>query len=152
MRCAAHSLQLVVTDVLKIDANKKILTTIRDITKNSRNIKFRTIFEDKDIPLPTMDVITRWGSTYKMVNCFFINKDFFQELANEHSEFYMTEETWRIIENFEKAFKPLYITTKKLKEEQLLMGIKYINFPYKIFLKTNFQETCIFNGFFVNTA
>lgn len=136
-RCAAHTLQLSVTDVLKpMDRNSNLIT-IRNLCKLAKTVRFRFIFEERGIPLPQGDVITRWGSTYNMISSFVNHRGFYEDLAATNTDFRIDSTLWNFMVDFEAAFKPLYDITLKLQSEDLLMGNKKFkkNFLfYKIFI------------------
>jgi hypothetical protein len=122
MRCTAHTLQLVVHDVIKLNENSERLKQLREITKLCRNVRLRHNFSENNVPLPNLDVITRWGSTYKMVSVFQKNKDFFVNLQKDFDDFHISDDLWKFVADFECAFKPIFDATKKFQENQLLMG------------------------------
>lgn len=72
IRCAAHSLQLAVRDAIKLLGNgdQNAISLCRSAAKflrrqSSRNEMSRMGFS---ATLPVLDVVTRWSSSYKMVN------------------------------------------------------------------------------------
>lgn len=85
-----------------------------------------------NIKIPTLDVCTRWNSTYIMIHKlisiksdierlyeFFTNSDLDSiKLENSH---------WEFMGKFHDAFRPTYDFTVKLQGEQLGMG-KYMSF------------------------
>jgi hypothetical protein len=74
MRCAAHIINLIVSDGLKeMDASvKRARAIVRFIkTGNSRLVKFKKIAEEENIETNAflkVDVCTRWNSTYLMLS------------------------------------------------------------------------------------
>lgn len=70
---------------------------------------------------PTLDVPTRWNSTFVMLTRF---QDF-KELCLKHFKNTISEAEWEKIDILVSSLKPLYETTLKLQHQQLLMGDFY---------------------------
>lgn len=72
IRCAAHTLQLIVKDGLK-DLRREssnIINLCRRIIKTLKLTSTKSIVEEANLKMaiPSLDVETRWGSTYNMVS------------------------------------------------------------------------------------
>ncbi|XP_058122814.1 uncharacterized protein LOC131293765 [Anopheles ziemanni] len=82
VRCAVHTMQLSVTDVIKaFDAEIRKCTSV---SNNCRKIKFKNVFNDES--LPPLYSKTRWAGIYAMLNLFNNHEDLFIELSQHHSE------------------------------------------------------------------
>lgn len=72
IRCAAHTLQLVVKDGLKElrKESSNIINLCRRIIKAIKLRSTKSIVEEANLKMtiPSLDVETRWGSSYNMVN------------------------------------------------------------------------------------
>lgn len=64
--CAAHVLQLAVNDALK--PYQTPIGHIRKFSKDLRAPNMRLKMKRLNKPVPPLDVVTRWGSTYIMIN------------------------------------------------------------------------------------
>lgn len=67
MRCAAHTLQLAIRDGLKIPEVRHILSKTRNVVKKLRTPQMIDVIRTDGGLLPIIDVVTRWGSTYLML-------------------------------------------------------------------------------------
>lgn len=119
VRCAAHTIQLSVHDVLKYYSEQ--LNKIREIVKKLRNNPYKNSFTLNGARKPFLDVITRWNSTYNMILCLNSQRQFITDLINREC-FEISEELWQFIDQFVLTFKPVYTATIKLQQEQLIMG------------------------------
>lgn len=82
VRCAVHTMQLSVTDVIKaFDAEIRKCTSV---SNNCRKIVYKNVFNDES--LPPLYSKTRWGGVYEMLNHFNNHEDFFCELGQQYSE------------------------------------------------------------------
>nr|XP_029732178.1 uncharacterized protein LOC109409217 [Aedes albopictus] len=116
VRCAVHTLQLAILDVVnKSDKNvKKLLELARKV----KNIKYKTNFDHHKASYPHVPNNTRWGGIFDMVDSFKAQKPFFEQLAAQFPELDLTE-LWDFIDQYYDAFKPLYICTKKMQAEHV---------------------------------
>lgn len=67
IRCSAHTLNLAVQDVLKKPDVKDKVDAIRSKIKKLRTPNLKNLISLQKMSLPTIDVPTRWNSTYLMV-------------------------------------------------------------------------------------
>lgn len=81
MRCAAHTLQLSVLEVLKTRSICQILNKTRSITKHLRKPTMQTALKIFNVKKPNIDCITRWGSSHDMVNNFLKCQQFCEVIA-----------------------------------------------------------------------
>lgn len=123
VRCAAHTLQLVVNDVIK--HHKDELHECREHIKKLRTGTYKNLFATNNKKKPILDVPTRWSSTYEMVNCLLQQKEFVIEITGSDRKVNISAETWAFLIHFEEAFRPVMVATKKLQKEQFVMGDFY---------------------------
>lgn len=123
VRCAAHTLQLVVHDVIK--HFKAEIQECRDFIKKIRTGTYKYLFAQHNKKKPILDVPTRWSSTYEMVKCLIEQKDFVIEITASDQKASISAETWEFLTQFEEAFRPVMVATKKLQKEQFVMGDFY---------------------------
>lgn len=121
VRCAAHTFQLAVLDVLKMEKYAAHLATFRNAIKKLKSVTYKELQEMNKIKKVNLDVPTRWGSAYIMIETFLGNKDFY--IANDlEGELGINEANWEFASMFIEAFKPLFILNKKLQEENLIIS------------------------------
>lgn len=134
IRCAAHTLQLVVTDVLKSVENKKIIEISTQITLALKKSENRHKLFERGLKSPILKNSTRWCSTFYMI-----------ERLLELKNFIITEkvydldlETWIAMENFIEVFQHIKEATIKLQYEQI-----YFCNLFKLWLELQFKITKI---------
>lgn len=83
---------------------------------------FKIFFANFELKKPRLDVCTRWNSTYDMLKRLLQYKKFCNDnLETSH----LSEEEWITIQDIVKILNPVYETTMKLQESQLLLGDFY---------------------------
>ncbi|XP_065078868.1 uncharacterized protein LOC135701854 [Ochlerotatus camptorhynchus] len=117
---AAHTINLVVNDA--VDKECDILKKVRKIVKACRKVGYKPFFEIEKVPLPKIDVETRWGSLYEMINSLHSRKAFFEDIGQKFEELHVTADDWTYIEEFAAAFEPLFVLTKALQANDLILG------------------------------
>lgn len=82
VRCAAHTVQLAVGDVVKKnDANVKKFT---EFVKETRKVKNSLFFEHMKTRRAPLWGITRWNGKYKMCESFLKHEDFYHTLGQQY--------------------------------------------------------------------
>ncbi|XP_029730127.2 uncharacterized protein LOC115267345 [Aedes albopictus] len=123
VRCAVHTLQLAILDVVnKSDASVKIVT---DIAKKCKHVKYTLSFNTANISYPPVWGITRWCGIYEMNQSFVDNEHFFKELAQQFPELELGE-TWDFIRIYQQAFKPLYLCNKNMQARHVSLPDFYL--------------------------
>ena len=122
VRCAAHTLQLAVSDVLKDDKTAAIISQARGVCKKLRAPGVRSILKAMQKKKPIIDCPTRWHSTLDMLERLVELK----ECCNKkNKDQYLHPKTWMEIEDLVCSLTPARIATKQLQEEQLVIGDFY---------------------------
>lgn len=81
-RCASHTLQLAVGDVVKkYDAEIRKIT---DIVKETRKNKYSLDFEHEKVAKAPLWSPTRWGGKFKMIESIVRNEKFYRSLTEKY--------------------------------------------------------------------
>ncbi|KAK3919731.1 Zinc finger BED domain-containing protein 4, partial [Frankliniella fusca] len=128
IRCAAHTLQLAVDDALKADRSLK--STIESVRRLANYLRTPTVaFQIKEarLPLPTLDVCTRWGSLYDMLTSVFNLRNFIEftlvwTKKEDKIKLSLTEEEWDSAERIANDLAPARKATVKLQRQSLTLG------------------------------
>lgn len=131
MRCAEHSLQLGINSVIRLDIflhilreYDQLLENVRSIIKLMRTQLFAIVLHSNQICKPVLDVVTRWGSTYKMLEYFFKNLDFIKSLDDQKISISLNDE--KNLKSLFEGLHQVYILTKNLQKPKLLLSDAYI--------------------------
>ncbi|XP_062559975.1 uncharacterized protein LOC134224580 [Armigeres subalbatus] len=123
VRCAVHTLQLAILDVVsKSNDDVKKLTLV---AKKCRSVKYDKLFELHGARYPPIWGQTRWGGIYEMISKFLEQRPFFEKLAEQSQELDLTD-SWQFAENYEQAFKPLFLLTKDMQAEHVSLSDFYL--------------------------
>ncbi|XP_062541821.1 uncharacterized protein LOC134209808 [Armigeres subalbatus] len=121
-RCAAHTCQLAVWDVLK--KYSKRIENIKKLCQKTRLVKYRTSFATHKAHLPPIPGQTRWNSVYLMVKALREQKSFFLMLQSEFDEMNFSKH-WASIELLCEALEPLFFLTVMLQKEHVPLSEFY---------------------------
>jgi hypothetical protein len=125
VRCAAHTLQLAVHDVLRKTTSSDQIEQVRKVVKNLKSSRYldKIPHELKSIRI---NVVTRWNSLYNMFESIssrqHIFEEFYAKFRNDRKDVYLPDSTFGTINHFIEAFKPVEECTKALQAEQLAMS------------------------------
>lgn len=123
IRCAVHTLQLCVHDVITKKENiKKLLTNVRKVVNKTHTQNIRLMFRHGGVALPKLDCETRWGSTYDMLQSVVDSKSFLLQIALANESLLLGDEEWAAINNLLFSLKPLHNTTIALQLRNLTAG------------------------------
>lgn len=84
VRCAVHTLQLAILDV--VDKSDDAVKRVTTIAKKCKSIKYKPTFELAKSTYPPVWGQTRWGGIYNMMESFIDQETFFRELAVQFPE------------------------------------------------------------------
>ncbi|XP_065073639.1 uncharacterized protein LOC135697730 [Ochlerotatus camptorhynchus] len=123
-RCASHTLQLAVGDVVK--KNDPNIRRITDLVKESRKNKYCLFFELKQASKAPLWSSTRWGGRYKMIESIVQQEKFYTELAQDYKEIEITNDDWKFMKDFIEAFSPVYTLTNDLQMKHVTLSDFYM--------------------------
>uniref|UniRef100_A0A182P7I5 DUF659 domain-containing protein n=1 Tax=Anopheles epiroticus TaxID=199890 RepID=A0A182P7I5_9DIPT len=123
VRCAVHTMQLSVGDVLK--AYDTDIRKCTSVSNNCGKIAYKSVFSNES--LPPLYSKTRWGGIFEMLKHVTENEELFSELGQQYPELDLMEQ-WQFIKEYVEAFEPVYLATKKTQAKQRWMKtIMHIN-------------------------
>ncbi|XP_042215908.1 uncharacterized protein LOC121862043 [Homarus americanus] len=123
VRCAVHTLQLSVKDVINAnDEIKKLLVKVRKVVNKTRTHNIRLVFRQAGAALPKVDCKNRWETTYDMLECVVKSKPFLLQIGLAKELFRLSEKDWAYIDNLLCSLKPLHSTTIALQLSKLTAG------------------------------
>lgn len=86
LRCGAHTLNLVVNDVIKIPAFNDQMKELIRVAKAYRKSEYRKLFQQASAKLPPLPGVTRWNRHYEMLLVLQEKPTFFDNLADQYTE------------------------------------------------------------------
>lgn len=129
VRCSIHTLQLAVHDSLKEISknNEYVLNNVRKVVKNLRSSAFVEHINSLGIKIPGNDVLTRWNSSYIIIDKLMkikndLNLLYERVTENELKSIQLYDRDWEFMEKFHRAFHPCYELTMKLQKSDSGMG------------------------------
>lgn len=127
IKCAAHTLQLVVYDLHK-DSTLELecmITTLRNAALKLRTPTQQTLLLWKCLRPPILSVPTRWNSVYDMVEQMVELKDHCDAEKESHCELNISDERWDAANEYIKVLAPVKALTLRLQSEQPSAGDFY---------------------------
>lgn len=85
VRCAVHTLQLAILDV--VNKSNEHIKKFTELAKKCRSIKYTKFFELHGAHYSPIWGQTRWGGIYLMIARFLEQRSFFEKLAEQFKEF-----------------------------------------------------------------
>lgn len=122
VRCAEHTLQLVVTDALREQNLSKNMSECRRLAIALRKINNFTKLQLQKLPKPKLNVPTRWNSSYDMCERLLLLKEFCTNQREHDNELHVQEEIWNFMTEFVDIFRPIKIASLQLQESQMILG------------------------------
>lgn len=107
IRCAAHTFQLVVNEILKNDLIKSPVDRAREVVKKLRNPIVMTLLEKEGFNKPILDNSTRWNSTYRMCTRLIDLYPFCIKYSGDFTELWLEEIDWKTIKDLLTILKPI---------------------------------------------
>ena len=126
MRCAAHTLQLAVNDGLKHATAKGVVSKIRGIAKEARNPNIDKLLQKSAKKGALIDMETRWGSTFMMIDRLVELKTHLIEMAQiGNKKLTLTEAEWEQATSLRDLLQKAFAMTKALQYEDCSPGNFY---------------------------
>ncbi|CAH1733108.1 unnamed protein product [Aphis gossypii] len=122
MRCAAHTLQLSILDVFKTESIKSTINKSRRLVKTLRLPKNLEALKNMDLKRPVIDCVTRWGSTYDMLESLLRCQNFCQVFGRHQTRLNVDSDFWTSLNDLKNALGPAKITSCVLQAQQLYPG------------------------------
>jgi hypothetical protein len=140
IRCAAHVLNLIVQDGLLV--MKGVIDNIRESVKyvrssESREEFFEAVVEKLGIKCkkkPSLDVSSRWNSTYLMIESALPYQDAFVELGEQDRQFTFapSEDEWNMAEELRKLLQTFFVATKVVSGSSYPTSNRYFHEIWKV--------------------
>ncbi|XP_058978782.1 uncharacterized protein LOC131802457 isoform X1 [Musca domestica] len=126
-----------------------------------------SIFKNGLHKKPIIDCITRWNSTYNIIERLLEIREVVTTLSKDNSKLFISSAYWPFASEFVGIFKPIYTATMKLQTEQLCYSELYIvimditfqidalpNTEVKVILKDSLKTRMdkLFENVFFNAA
>lgn len=124
IRCVAHTLQLAVIDSLKNITVEKLLNKVRVLVKKLRNQTYLYLIKKEKLKSPILDCLTRWHSTFDMLQRIQYLKPFILSMSANDSKLNKlcsSNFEWAQLDTLCKALLPAKVCTKLLQSEQLTL-------------------------------
>ena len=124
IRCGAHTLQLAILDSLK--EVHEIINHARNLVKKLRTPSYIYIIKQRKMCVPPLDCVTRWSSTYKMLESLLKNKNLYIELINTEYDADYKWIDWVKLEEIRNALEYSARATVIFQREQLIISDFYL--------------------------
>ena len=114
MRCAAHTLQLAISDGLKVRHVASLISKIRQVVVAARSPKIDAILRRKTNKGAILDQATRWGSTYLMLKRLLELKPALIDIV--HPDVPLSDVQWNEVKQLEGCFAILFSQPKNYRQ------------------------------------
>jgi hypothetical protein len=121
VRCAAHTLQLVVKDALKLQQD--VLAKIRELTRQQKRSTVISTIRALKKPLPILDNLTRWSSTHRMAERAIELREFSEQFAELiGTRYLLSDEEWERAKLLVQILEVPRTATTIFQKQQLVFG------------------------------
>lgn len=101
---------------------KPQLLKVRKAVKTLRKGPYKRMFKVSQRKLPKLDCVTRWNSTFLMIERLLAEKEFICSLTEGDKEKVIDDGLWEFIAHFCAAYSPVAEATIKLQGSQITFG------------------------------
>ena len=123
IRCGAHILALVIEDTLKQDEeSKKKLNLARKVAKKMRTPNLMLKLKERNALKPILDVPTRWGSSYDMLERLLVLKSIIRDFGSFIEDFDLSAEDWLGLELLKNDMEAPRRATIHLQDRHMTAG------------------------------
>ncbi|XP_055537385.1 uncharacterized protein LOC129725490 [Wyeomyia smithii] len=119
IRCAVHTLQLGILDVVKKSHDE--VKKLTDVAKKFKSVKYTEFFNSHGANYPPVWGQTRWGGIYLKISKFLEQRNFFTLLAETFPELDISD-SWDFATQYEQAFKHVYKLTIDMQAEHVSLS------------------------------
>ncbi|KAH7950301.1 hypothetical protein HPB49_022119 [Dermacentor silvarum] len=112
VRCAAHTLQLAVSDALKDSGSNTLVAQCRALAKKLRAQSAMGLIRKLGLRKPNINCPTRWMSTLVMLTRLVELKDFAKDFLSHNETASWTESIWAKVEMLTESLQPAQEATK----------------------------------------
>lgn len=131
MRCAEHTFQLGIRDALKKGRPEKFLSKVRKIAQFLRSPHTDIVLKRRAGKGMLIDMATRWGSTYLMLERLLELKCVVQDLGSQES--HLSEKEWMEISEMVETLKCPHAATIALQKRDLTPGECLLHWKQVVF-------------------
>ena len=120
VHCVVHRLQLGVNDFTSKNKDvAKLISATRKISAKLRNPLIRIQLEHENQNMALIDQVTRWSSSYKMIERLLSLKEFCQSKEKMIPGVYLASDKWNQLHQLHEVLKPVAVLTAQLQSEKL---------------------------------
>lgn len=127
IKCAAHTVQLVVNVAMENTSYaKKLIKKCRRIVRSLLSPNMLNMIRQQNFKMPLMDCLTRWSSTYYMLERFVELKEFYQNVISFlPSNCHLNDADWAALDGVISVLKLFERLTKKLQAVEFTVSDFY---------------------------
>ena len=122
IRCAAHTLQLAISDFLKETSLHGLITICTNVIKKLRNPSMLTMIKKVGLRKPVLHCPTRWDSTLKMIRSLINLRLFCIEYQAAIPSLKISDDNWEEMSTLDGILTPAHEACLNLQNEQLSMS------------------------------
>ncbi|EMP24399.1 hypothetical protein UY3_18637 [Chelonia mydas] len=124
MRCGIHTLQMAIWDGLNKEHVKKFLAKIQQVIFKLRTPSIRSILLDLHGVTQSLNTVTRWGSTFGMIDRLLVFQSYCEQVATAGTrELKLTKAEWDEVKNLRDLLAKPNQTTVNLQAVDVTPGV-----------------------------